>query len=1238
MKRSIRLISAILTVLMFLSSVVIVNAAEPAEGVDDYATHTFASEQAKLNTMKKEREQNGYILYCDEYTGEIAIQKVATGQVLFSNPYNVGSQNAADATKEQLLSQVIIGYETAEGESRDPMTSYADAVLEGKGTQIQVKNIRNGIRVEYTIGRQETRRLIPRMIEKGAFEELILSNIDNDFNHRKAASFYVLFDPNDASLSERAIAEMKATYPITNRMAVYVCSSDIEPAEEDKLEAIIKEYCPEFTYETLDQVHADVEYTGSADTAPPLFRLALEYTLDDDGLSVRLPANGIRFDDTAYTLKYIDVLPYFGAINADYEGYSFIPDGSGALIEANKLKGKSWSRECQMYGYNYAYQQLMEAVTNPQESTRFPVWGAVTYRGEVEVENVLEEAKTELDPETGVEVTIPAVTEKVKIQDNKGYVAIMTEGESLSTIRYVSGGSVHNFAYTYARVEPRPFDTYNLSEGIQAAQNAEWTVVSPRKYVDSYRIKYVMLDGDDYAARAGLKDYYETTYFGMAKAYRDYLESTGVLTRLKDEDVSKNMPLYIELLGTLQTTEKFFSIPVTVDTALTTFDDIKTIYEELVENGIDNVNFKLLGFANGGLSDATVPYNLKWESAVGGNSGFESLVEYAKDKNMGIFPDFDFVYAPHDKAFDGFSYRKHAVKTIDDRYTSKRYYDATTQNFTRNFEIAISASVFEYFYDHFAERYEKYSPKGISVSTLGSDLNSDFDEDEPYNREDTKTFTTDLLEKIAESYDVMVDEGNSYTYKFVDHIVNMKYESSRFFNASYSVPFNGLVLHGYVNIAGTPLNEEGDIESAILRSIESGSYLNFLFAYQNVAKLKEDEKLNKYYSVRYDIWLEDMLEYYNIINNAIGDLQTALITGHEFVIGERIPDPDEIEADAKEAADKAAAEAEQARIEAEKAAHAAALAARKEAEALAREIASAAEDTKAMIEEIATYLTKVTEQRDAFNTALAQLSELKAQVDAVKAPLDAALAAVEAAQADLDAAQAALDESEAEDKTELEADVAAKKDALEAAEAAVTEPQAAYDAVLEETGYQSVYNDAVKAADAAVAAAESAAEIVATAQHKVEITAEDASAATVAANAAQVESTNAQIETIVEAINNAVKTTLKGYSLEDEPEEPEEPAEPTEPTEPAEPDETDPDVTEDPEDPEEPGEPAEPTEPVKPEIDANSKYAVTDGTIVLVTYETGRKFLLNYNSFAIKAVVDGVTYEVAPFTFETINK
>jgi hypothetical protein len=92
-------------------------------------------------------------------------------------------------------------------------------------------------------------------------------------------------DPKDPELSERAIAAMNAKYPITTKMSVYILDSAVTQNELNYCENTIKTYAPEYTYEMLDEDHAITEYEGT-DEAPALFRMALEYTLDDDGVTV----------------------------------------------------------------------------------------------------------------------------------------------------------------------------------------------------------------------------------------------------------------------------------------------------------------------------------------------------------------------------------------------------------------------------------------------------------------------------------------------------------------------------------------------------------------------------------------------------------------------------------------------------------------------------------------------------------------------------------------------------------------------------------------------------------------------------------------------------------------------------------------------------------------------------------------------------------------------------------------
>lgn len=927
-----RIISAFLTLVMVLSSLTVGIEAAWADKVDEdgaplikYLSTEYTTPEAKLADMIMVKEQNGYQLWYEEFTGEVALLDTVTGQILFSNPYDLASSyNTASATtKQKLLSQLIITY--LENDVQKEMNSYVEAALRG---QIVQKNIKNGIRVEYTLGEEQTTRLVPRLIKADRYEELILANITDEFWQKKLDSFYTLKDPYDEDLTEKMVAEMQSKFPITTEMAVYVCDPDITTKELRDLENQIKTYCPNYTYEELEYDHDLTNYSGD-DAAPPRFRMALEYTITEEGLDVRLPANGISFDESAYQFQTVTILPYMGAGSNEFTGYTFIPDGSGALIRFEDIKGKTYNVAAQIYGSDYAYHEISG---QHQEVMRYPVYGIVTnYDKEFVVEEETTtsatttttgdatkageetDAAADAAEDAAADAAEDAADEEAKpdgIYYDNGFLAIITEGDSLANLMSEHGGTVHPYNTVYASFTPRPSDKYNLADSISVSGNATWTVTSKRKYTESYRIKYIMLRDESICEENGVKDYYSADYVGMAKAYRDYLTETGTISKL--ENTSDDIPLYIETFGSIETTERVASFPVTVDTPLTTFEDIKTMYQELTELGVPNVNFKLTGYANGGMSP-TVPYKLKWVKAVGGNEGFSDLISYAKENGFKVFPDFDFAYIHNEEAFDGISMKKHAVRTIDDRYTSRRSYDVATQSFDSSFAIAISPVFYEYLYETFGPNYAEYGNDAIAVSTLGTDLNSDFDEDEPYHREDNKQFTVSLLEQMDADIDnIMVEGGNAYTLKYADVITGMSLSSSQFVNASESIPFIGMVLHGSKVFTGNATNMEGDINEAILRAIESGASMYFILSYQNTSKLKEDMTLSKYYSVSYEIWKEDLAEYYTTLNEATKDLQTSYIVDHEFLLdAERVPDADELEADklAEEAAKLAEEEA-----------------------------------------------------------------------------------------------------------------------------------------------------------------------------------------------------------------------------------------------------------------------------------------------------------------------------------------
>ena len=917
----------------------------------DYLNDAFKSKEDKLASMTLMLTRYGYELYYEPYTGEVGVKNTKTGDILLTNPYDIGKAGSASTenVKNQLLSQIIIKYSNTEGNELT-IYSYVEAA---KREQIKVKKIKNGIRVEYIMGKQESRLLVPQRIEKSRFEEKILANITEKSKQDKLKAFYVEKNPNEAGMTEKMKKEMYATFPITEKYAIYVFDPKASDREKTQMEAIIKQFCPEYTYEELEYDHTLVEYE-STDKNPVQFRLALEYYLDESGLSVRLPANGIRFDQSAYQLSYIRILPYMGAGSSEFTGYTMIPDGSGALVRFEDIlkTGSPRVLSGSLYGADYAYhtikgqnQQVMRLpIIGVIEDTEYVVGGdttpdetlgtGTTAPGSSDTTAPGSSDTTAAAPtsdtgsgdssgetsgtETEAEPVAPPAEVKKYVRKS-GFLAIIEEGDSLASITTDHGGNVqHKYNSVYTEFNPRPKDSYNLASSISVAGDATWTVVSDRKYTGSYRIRYIMLSDLGYAAKhtdenIDVSSAFDTSYVGMALAYRNELIRSGALT--KKETDKNQIPLYIETLGVMDVQDKFLSIPVMVKKPLTTFEDIKTITNELGEAGITNLVYKLTGYINGGMIN-TLPSKIKVEKAAGKADGLKDLLSFAEEKGIDVFLDVDFSYAKKDKAFDGFNRRKQAVKTIDNRYTQKRIYSATLQYFTGTGLLAVSPSVFSDIFASAQSDLTKLGVKNISLGTIGSDLNSDFDEDDPYNREDSKENVVNTLSKIREAgYSVMMDCGNAYAVRYAQHVLKVALDSSNFTYASESVPMFGLIYHGYLDFAGSATNMAGDIRYETLKILENGANPYFILVYQNSEKLKEDTTLSEYFSISYANWKDDLIATYGKLNNALGKVMNASITGHEFLIGERVPSADEIEADRK--AEELAKE-EEAKAEAEK--------------------------------------------------------------------------------------------------------------------------------------------------------------------------------------------------------------------------------------------------------------------------------------------------------------------------------
>ena len=163
--------------------------------LDDYQTGQYTdpvtketivvdTEEEKIATMDLRMEAHGYRIYIDEYSGEVAVECIATGEYIFTNPVTASAKNIEETKKKEILSQILIDYvDITNNDQERSYNSYADAVAVGTvgndktplPSQLSVKPIKDGIRVDYSIGRVDSRYLVPERIAAKDFEEKILN-------------------------------------------------------------------------------------------------------------------------------------------------------------------------------------------------------------------------------------------------------------------------------------------------------------------------------------------------------------------------------------------------------------------------------------------------------------------------------------------------------------------------------------------------------------------------------------------------------------------------------------------------------------------------------------------------------------------------------------------------------------------------------------------------------------------------------------------------------------------------------------------------------------------------------------------------------------------------------------------------------------------------------------------------------------------------------------------------------
>jgi len=816
-------------------------------------------------------------LYVNESTAEIAIENKLDGSIRYSNPpdWEEKETEFGGTAKEKLGSQFSLTYYTGVDVERTIDNNTESIAYE----QYSIEALDNGVRIEFDFREEwDLDHWVPKIITKEGMENikedlededtinLLLDQFDfitlqkfkegdehPDLRGVDPETLFGEYKPISPDLEEGEnlyyyivdrIEELRSDIDdvgeiipddIPNLLenmkhqGIYIRIEHPMPFHLEDITEQLKKigYTPEDKIE--DHMQTDMEFPERNQVT---FHLPIEYRLDGEDLLVVIDSGEIQypqnilneFDELIdFPVHSIDILNFFEAADNREEGYIFVPDGAGGLIELNNQKtGISYSR--QVFGDDMAI-------------------SAETYK-----ENYIEQIHL---PVFGM------------IKEDKAFMGIIEEGAPLANIKANVAGRISSYNNIYPEFILRPVKFIEMEGEAPAIMPGGETRTGSyefqsRPYEGEIKVRYKFLKGDD------------VDYVDMALEYRNYLMDSEGLDYYSEGSRSAT-PFVLELIGAIDVNRPVLGIPRNVIEPLTTLRQIETIIEDFTETGIENQNLhlKYKGWLSGGINHV-LPDDVNVESELGGKEQFAKLYEYLQNKNISFYPEVNFLYARRNKWLDGFSVRRDASRFLNrtQGFIYNKFNRASLLGSEGDYSYIISPRKQRSLVSNFAASYREHDISGIALGDMGTQVNSDFNHNKELtvDRDQAGNIMEANLNEFNSSFDIMVSGGNALTYPYADVITEIPFSSSGHYLLDQDIPFIQIALSGLIDFAGEPVNLAENYRKNILKSVETGAIPYFKLSYSPSLQVKQT-RFDHFYSIDYRDWLGEAEEIYETFSN-----------------------------------------------------------------------------------------------------------------------------------------------------------------------------------------------------------------------------------------------------------------------------------------------------------------------------------------------------------------------------------
>lgn len=555
--------------------------------------------------------------------------------------------------------------------------------------------------------------------------------------------------------------------------------------------------------------------------------IPVQYTLTEDGFQAEIVTSEIKgVGSNPFLVVSVSLLPYFGAGGLQDDGYLFVPDGSGALIDFNNNKQNNQEYYSLVYGENPTLVKTSQ--TPVQQKATLPVFGS-------------------------------------KVNDH-AFFGVVVSGEQCSGIAAATSLMDSSYNHVYTRAILRE-NSLKYSKGNFWARGNSHAVDYSEDLTEgeNYTVRYFFLEGEN------------ANYTGMSKLYKDYLKKGNLL---KDSELADKKYAVLDLIGAVSIEKYVVGIKMPVVTALTTYNEVCEIVKELKSQGVENLIINYIGAMDGGLNNKMYTA-VSPESVLGSKKEFKAMINYLKSENVLLFLESNPVDLYNDG--NGFTGNGDSAKTFFDAYAFQYLYqldvnksiEASRWRLLRPrlaSEVAIK----------FAESAKKWEVEQVSLARIGEYLYSDYVEgSNNTSKKEVLQLWKDTLASIDEkSQYLMLHVGNAYCTPYADVITNVSDCFSDFDVQDQSIPFYHMTFQDGILLTADGLNTTVDYEYAFLKALENGSSLKFNLIYGDVSNLVGTD-YNTMVSYSYEYWKSAVVEKYAELQKVAAQFAGKEIVKHE---------------------------------------------------------------------------------------------------------------------------------------------------------------------------------------------------------------------------------------------------------------------------------------------------------------------------------------------------------------------